>query len=161
MTLTFFDPSAGSQCRSLYGGSVEEAAAALRVNHRPYRSGSLDPLTGPPSAPATQSATSLPISPISLSSSVSSSDGWTPVGAPPSIPHASASSPGAPLDLWSDSVETYAQSARRARNVIRRQTAPSQRWYAITRGSEVGVVQGTYVVSLFPPAITPCTYTYQ
>ncbi|KAF7972616.1 hypothetical protein HWV62_17354 [Athelia sp. TMB] len=118
VTLTFFDPSTGSSCRSLYGGSIEEAAASLQVNRLAYRS-AMPPPTGPPPTPATQPAPSLPTSPISLSLSIVSSDEWTPVGAPPSIPHTSASSPGAPLDLWSDSTETYAQSSRRARNIIR------------------------------------------
>ncbi|KAF7972343.1 hypothetical protein HWV62_18112 [Athelia sp. TMB] len=138
VTLTFFNPCADSPYRSLYGGSVEEVAASLSAQYRPQ---------GSPASPTSHFTTAATEPPTLASSPITafstSGDTQLPqVGAPPLIPHSSCSSPGAPLDLWTESAETYAQSARRARNIIRRQTPPSQRWYVITRGSHVGVVQG-------------------
>ena len=143
VTLTFFNPSAGSPYRSLYGGSVEEAQDALPAFHWPRRHGSSAATTGLTATPVTEAYTSPPSSPvITISDSEDDESDMPALGAPPSIPHASASSPGTPLDLWSDQDESYAQSARRAREILLMQTPPSQRWYTVTRGLGVGVVQG-------------------
>ncbi|KAF7975090.1 hypothetical protein HWV62_10491 [Athelia sp. TMB] len=141
VTLTFFDPSASSPYRSLYGGSVEEVASSRSAQCWP-QGGPAAP-TGYPTISVTQSSNTPPPSPATAFSSFKSGDvSSLSMGAPPFIPHSSSSSPGAPLDLWADSTETYAQSARRARKIIRKQTPTAQRWYAVTRGSHVGVVQG-------------------
>ncbi|KAF7982379.1 hypothetical protein HWV62_28457 [Athelia sp. TMB] len=138
VTLTFFDPSAASPYRSLFGGSVEEVASSRSAQYWPQ--GNLAASTGYSTASDTQSSTTPPPSPITAFKS--GDINLLSMGAPPSIPHSSGPSPGPPLDLWSDSTETYAQSARRARKIIRGQTPTAQRWYAVTRGSHVGVVQG-------------------
>ncbi|KZP27028.1 hypothetical protein FIBSPDRAFT_886917 [Athelia psychrophila] len=122
VTFTFYSPYDKSPYRTPKGATITSTTCCLLRGDWPY----------PPRAPPN----SRPSSPISIPTTRSSSPNDATLY--DMIPEA------AQLDK-----ETASTHTRRVRHVLRTNVPAADRWYSITRGRRVGVVQGAHLATGF------------
>lgn len=130
ISFDFFEPHNDSQYQPLPGMPLDEATRALLTGKLPY--GRFHP-SAPPNSMRAHSPITIYTEPTTRSASPAAGS-----------QNLCDTCPCHADDLID--VDEKTPEARRLRRAIRRRIPPGNRWYAITRGLQVGVIQGSLVL---------------